>query len=139
MYGTGIVMRGRMLRAAVPAFLAALPLALAAGCEATGPDDAHLVTSELAGSDVVLEPGDLVYRYLLATVNADSLLRRMRADGVPVSEAFQPLEDLCEDPHGPRFTVVLYRIYEEVASFHFEPGSGIRACTVRVRRYTWSD
>ena len=47
----------------------------------------------------------------------------------------QPLEDLCEDPIGPRFTVVLAAPDPEIAKYEFEPGSGIRACTRLVRRY----
>ena len=129
-------MGGRLARAAVLACTAALPFA--AGC-ASSPTEIELRSEELAGNDVVLPAGDLVYRYLLSTVNADSLLRLMRADGVPVREALEPLEDLCDDPIGPRFTVVLSRAFPEITAYHFEPGSGIRACTVRVRRYSWSD
>ena len=129
--------RARSLRAAALTAAAALPL-LAGGCAGT-PVEVELQSEELAGDDVVLPTGDRVYRYLLASVNADSLLRLMRRDGVPVREAYLPLEDLCEDPTGPRFTVVLARAFDEITSFHFEPGSGIRACTVRVRRYSWSD
>jgi hypothetical protein len=100
---------------AVLAWAAALP-ALTASCRES-PVEVELRSQELAGNDVVLPSGDLVYRYLLATANADSLLRLMRRDGVPVREALQPLEDLCADPIGPRFTVVLCRIYQEIASF----------------------
>lgn len=126
------------LRPARLACGAALALALQAGCEAD-PAAPELRTSELAGSEVVLPADSLVFKYLLATVDADSLLRLMRADGVPVREAWLPLEDLCMDPLGPRFTVALSRAFEEITAYHFERGSGIRACTVRVRRYTWAD
>jgi hypothetical protein len=110
--------------------------AAAAGCRAD-PTEPELQSTVQTGSDVVLPAGDLVYRYLLSSVNADSLLHLMRADGVPVREAWQPLEDLCADPIGPRFTVALSRPFEEITAYHFEPGTGIRACTTKVRHYTW--
>jgi len=127
--------RERSSHWALLAGIALLGGGLGAGCGS--PTEVQLRAEELAGSDIVPPAGDLVYRYLLATVDADSLLRHMRRDGVPVAEAWLPLEDLCEDPIGPRFTVRLSRTFEEVKAFHFEPGSGIRACTVRVRHYSW--
>jgi hypothetical protein len=120
----------------VLACTAALP-ALGTGCSES-PVEVELTSEELAGNDVVIPIDGPVYRYLLSTVNADSLLRLMRRDGVPVTEALLPLEDLCADPLGPRFTVLLSREFEEITTFHFERGSGIRACTTRVRRYVWT-
>lgn len=130
-------MRGlaRLMHSPLVAGMAALALAAGAGCRAD-PTEPELQSSVQSGSDVVLPAGDLVYRYLLSSVNADSLLHLMRADGVPVREAWQPLEDLCADPIGPRFTVALSRPFEEITAYHFEPGSGIRACTTKVRHYT---
>lgn len=129
--------RGTIGQWAVLACTAALPV-LGTGCSES-PVEVELRSEELAGNDVVIPIDGLVYRYLLSTANADSLLRLMRRDGVPVAEALLPLEDLCADPIGPRFTVVLSREFEDITAYHFEPGSGIRACTTRVRRYAWSD
>lgn len=115
-----------------------LALALAAGCDPAGPDDAEPAVTLVAASELPATPAaGLVYRYRFASANADSLLRRLRAAGVPLREAWQPIEDLCMDPLGPRFTVLLSRPFPRIAALDFEPGSGIRACTVRVRRYHW--
>jgi len=115
----------------LPACLALLPAACADG---TAPIYDFTVTDVL-GTD--LSPVDLsrTYKYLHADANADSLVRVLLAARLGLEEAWQPLEDLCEDPTGPRFTVVLAAPDPEIAKYEFEPGSGIRACTRLVRRY----
>ncbi len=115
-----------------------LPVCLAmapAACDSSvAPVDDYTVT-DMLGTD--LPPVDLsrTYKYLRADANADSLVRVLLAARLGLEEAWQPLEDLCEDPIGPRFTVVLAAPDPEIAKYEFEPGSGIRACTRLVRRY----
>ena len=115
---------------------AAIALAVATGCRsATAGGETGFQVSEVSASQLPPTNAELTYKYRFATVKADSVLRVLVRASVPVSEASLPLEDVCMDPVGPRFTVVLSRPYAGMDVFDFEPGTGIRACTTRVRRY----
>jgi len=124
-------MTSRVRTLSVALILALLP----AACDpASAPVDDYTV-SDVLGAD--LPPADLsrTWKYRYADVNADSLFRALLADAIDVEEAWEPLEDLCDDPIGPRFTVVLAAPDTRIARHDFEPGNGIRACTRLVRRY----
>lgn len=93
--------------------------------------------SEVAASELSPLPSDQLYRYRFAGLQADSVLPVLRRANLPLLEAWQPIEDLCMDPLGPRLTVVLSTADKRIEAYDFEPGNGIRACTVRVRRYVF--
>ncbi|MGD8276548.1 MAG: hypothetical protein PVH00_00920 [Gemmatimonadota bacterium] len=120
----------------IPTLFLGMSMALLpAACEsAAAPTDDYTV-SDVLGAD--LPPADLsrTWKYVLADVNADSLVRVLLTAPLVVEEAWEPLEDLCDDPIGPRFTVVLAAPDPDIAEYDFEPGNGIRACTRLVRRY----
>lgn len=109
-------------------------LLLVACADATAPAAPRWVTDEVAGLEVATDAA-ATYRYRPAAADADSLLVALWRAGVRVAEAWQPLEDLCADPVGPRFTIRLEAADPRVLALDFETGSGIRPCTVRVRRY----
>jgi hypothetical protein len=121
-------------RAPIP-FLALCLAVLAAACESSaGPVD-EFTASDVPGADLPAADLSRTWKYTQAEANADSLVRVLLAARVGLEEAWQPLEDLCEDPIGPRFTVLLGAPDPTIAKYGFEPGNGIRACTVLVRRY----
>jgi hypothetical protein len=123
-------------RCALRVLLVAIAFAAATACHsATDGGDGGVQTSDVSSARLHVPNPELTYRYRFATVNADSLLRVLARANVPVSEAWLPLEDLCMDPVGPRFTVILARHYAGMDVFDFDPGNGIRACTTRIRRY----
>lgn len=114
----------------------ACALMVATACEA-GDDLRVFAPIDVAADQLpAVDPGR-VWRYRAATVDADSLIAVLRRSALPVAEIWVPLIDLCEDPIGPRITVVLSRADDGPARYDFEPGNGIRACTRRVRRYRW--
>ncbi|MBI4540913.1 MAG: hypothetical protein HY704_15525 [Gemmatimonadetes bacterium] len=104
------------------------------GCvQGTEPEPISYATIEVSSGALPAVDPDRVYKYRFASVNADSVLRVLWHAGAPLVEAWLPLEDLCADPVGPRFTVILSRPEPDVERFDFVPGSGIRACTIKVR------
>jgi hypothetical protein len=119
-----------MLRLSVCAVLLA-----GAACSAPTDSDDDLQTMDVATRDLPAADLSRTWRYRPAIANADSVLRAVRRAGIPLEEGWQPLEDLCMDPVGPRLTVVLRMPDDRIRMHDFESGSGIRACTVRVRRY----
>jgi hypothetical protein len=128
-------MINQMIRTVRLAFVGVV-VTLAVSCDTTVvPPEENLTSVEAAGRDFPQTAEQLVYKYRLASVNADSLLRVMVRAQVPVKEAWLPLEDLCADAVGPRFTVILTAADSRMQSFGFDQGSGIRACTTKVKRY----
>lgn len=103
--------------------------------QATGPEAVTIRIVETSARDLPAVDPSRLYKYRFARVAADSLLHVLLRERIPVSEARLPLEDLCMDPVGPRFTLVLLTPDDRLEGFSFDPGNGIRACTSRVRRY----
>lgn len=117
-------------------------VALAAGAAAcsdgTSPGplfDAEVVTPDLLSN---VDPTRL-YRHTQGGIRADSLLPILYISGVRFSEAWDPIAHQCAGPIGPRLTLVVSAGAGGAASFGFEPGNGIEACTTSVRRYTPAD
>lgn len=105
----------------------------------SAPAGTVLVVTELTGDQLPTPDPSRTWKYRFATVDADSLTRALLRGGIPLAEAWEPLEDLCDDPIGPRYTVLLSRPDARMKGYEHEPGSGIRACTRRVRRYVPRD
>ncbi|HXG01392.1 MAG TPA: hypothetical protein VNL69_11405, partial [Bacteroidota bacterium] len=70
-----------------------------------------------------------------AEVNPDSVLMALWMSGVPVVQGWLPLDNICMDPVGPRFTVELEKTDARVEKFDFLPGSGRLLCATKVRNY----
>jgi len=95
-------------------------------------------TEEIDAANAPPYSPEKIYRYAFASVNADSILRVLLNDRLPVDEAWLPIEDLCAaagDPLGARFTVILETPTSRMSEYDFEEGNGIRACTTRIRRF----
>ena len=117
-------------------------VATSACSDATRPVDLRYTAEDVSLAELPDYEAARLFRYTRAAARADSLLRVLTAGGIRVTEAWEPIEDLClgaGDPIGPRFTIVLDGAAGLVATFGFEPGNGIRPCTTRVRRYVIED
>ncbi len=76
-----------------------------------------------------------MYHYKYAEVDPDSVLMELWMSGVPVVQGLLPLDNMCMDPVGPRFTVELEKTDARVEKFDFLPGSGRLLCATKVRTY----
>jgi hypothetical protein len=75
------------------------------------------------------------YEHDFAQVDPDSVLAALLAARVPVARAWLPLDNLCLDPRGPRFTVELSRPDDRILGLDFDQGMGQLACATTLRRY----
>jgi hypothetical protein len=115
----------------------ALFLGLALGCHGgPTPTELPLVTDVMSATDIT-PPQDPAarYEYAFSAVNPDSILRTLLDAGLPMRQAWFPLDNLCMDPRGPRLTVELKEPDLRMARFDFLPGTGRLACATRVRHY----
>jgi hypothetical protein len=126
---------GTRAAALAAASLLAATLVFSACDSPAAPPGASLVVTEVRGDALPAPDPSRTWKYRLPSVDADSITRALLRAGIPLAEAWEPLEDACMDPIGPRYTVVLTRPDGRMAGLGFEPGSGIRACTFRVRLY----
>ncbi len=119
-----------MIRRAVPALLLTL------ACEGGIPTDPRFTQDVVPSSTVVdrLDPAR-TYEYRFATARPESLLAALLDAGIPVEEAWLPLDNLCADPRGPVFTVALAYADARILAFDFDPGTGRLACATRLERY----
>lgn len=76
-----------------------------------------------------------MFHYKYAEVNPDSVLMELWLAGIPVVQGWLPLDNLCMDPIGPRFTVELAKPFDAILKFDFANGSGRLKCATKVRRY----
>lgn len=86
--------------------------------------------TRIASSDLPLrfdEERTFVYAYHSA--NPESLLTVLSNVGIKVIKAWQPLDDHCMAPIGPRFTVELAAFDERVLTYGFTRGAGRLRCS----------
>jgi len=84
----------------------------------------------------IFEASELItYEYSFAEANPESLLKVLIRARIPVVVAWEPLDNACMDPLGPRFTVGLTRDDPRMAEFNFRHGNGRLACSQRIRKY----
>jgi hypothetical protein len=76
-----------------------------------------------------------LFQYKFSRVNPESLLTELWRAGIPVSQAWLPLDNRCMDPVGPRFTVELFANDGRMEKFDFLNGSGRLACATMLKRY----
>src|SRR5262249_54083284 len=70
--------------------------------------------------------------------NPEALLIAAFKQGIPISQAWLPLNDLCANPVGPHFTVELITPDSRILSFGFVQGTDMLACSTELNRYTIS-
>ena len=122
-----------------PAFVTVLALALGcAGSPMRPVDDGIEITTIDRTELPPLDPAR-TYEYNLAQIDPESVLEALLAEQIPVARAWLPLDNLCLDPRGPRFTVELSRPDARILELGFGLGMGRLACATTLRRYTISD
>jgi hypothetical protein len=67
--------------------------------------------------------------------DAEGLLIELWNSGIRPTRAWQPLDDRCNDPLGPRFTVELAVEDLRIHDFGFEGGVGRLQCSTRLIAY----
>jgi len=135
LFPAGALTRPDTRVAAIACALAAL-LAIAACGPVDEPIDFQYVVEDVDRDALPAYPLTRLYRYHSDVANVDSLLRRVLNARIALDEVWEPLEDPCDpDDTGPRITAVLAATDARFEEFGFEIGTGIRLCTVRVRRW----
>lgn len=131
-------MQGRRL-ASLLALVPFVTLAALAGCDE--------VPSQLAGAridSVVIDRTGLpdefdsltTFTYVFPAVNAESVLVTLLDSGIAVSDGWRPLDNLCADPIGPRFTVRLRVNDPRILNHDFVRGAlGRLLCATQVMWY----
>lgn len=111
----------------------AIALLLACGEAPPGP----ALFEDDVTTDVVLARLDpaRTYEYRFTTVRPESVITALLDAGIPVEEAYLPLDNVCLDPRGPVFTVTLLEPDTRILAHDFDPGTGRLACATLVRRY----
>lgn len=79
------------------------------------------------------------YVYRIGYVNPESLLTVIWNSGILISQAWFPLDNLCMDPIGPRFTVELANSDMRLTEFGFAKGVGRLLCATRLKKFTISN
>ena len=122
-------------------FLAGLVMTVVATCHVFGTADRPTIREfAVTSSDLPAEfDSTLTYHYDFVCANPESLLTELWNDGLRVWQAWLPLDNMCMDPIGPRFTVELEAGDSGVRDFGFSPGDGRLHCSSRLKRYTVSE
>ena len=123
-----------------------------AGCQGSGEQKQMLSNNPLAEntptirSQIIsvdqLPEFDLsrTYFYQFSSLeNPESLLISLWNAGIPISQAWLPLDDQCMNPIGVRFTVELTGDDARIGGFGFIRGVGYLACATQLKRYTISE
>ncbi len=79
------------------------------------------------------------YHYNYLCTNPESLLTALWDADVRVWQAWLPLDNMCMDPVGPRFTVELESEDASVSDLDFSPGDGRLHCATRLKRFVVSE
>lgn len=131
----GLLVRPRFSPQSSWRALRVLALILAiGGCETPGPT---IQAAEVSPDDLP-SAFDTTRTYHAAAGSVDDpmfTIRELLDARIPVRRAWQPLDDRCSDPLGPRFTVDLERDDPRIRSYGFERGEGRLRCATRLMTY----
>jgi hypothetical protein len=76
------------------------------------------------------------FTYVFPAVNAESVLVALLDRGIPARDGWRPVDNLCEDPIGPRFTVQLARDDSRILEHDFVRGAvGRLLCATQLMWY----
>lgn len=115
--------------------LVGLIMAIAACEQRTTPSGPSFHVEVISSRDLPFQYQGVTYAYKFASANPESLLTLISIHGIPWNQAWQPLDNMCMDPMGPRFTVQLQKEDKRLENFNFERGSGRLACASKLNRY----
>ncbi|MGD2155028.1 MAG: hypothetical protein PVG79_17320 [Gemmatimonadales bacterium] len=129
----------------------AATLALATGCgEETSPEYSifegeqtrvPVIESQIVSTADVWAQIDTSRTYwsLTSNVHPESLIVELWQAELSVTRAWQPLDDRCFNPIGPRFTVELAESDERILKHDFDAGPGFILCSTTLEQYTVSE
>lgn len=78
------------------------------------------------------------YHFRTNQIKPEEMLLSLLQAGIPVQQAWLPLDNFCLDPIGPRFTVQLSRPDSKIETFGFDQGEGRLACSSQLKQYVLS-
>lgn len=106
-------------------------------CETATNSGSVVIDSVDVASDQAAATLDLArtYEYRFAQANPDSILTDLWLAAISVERAWLALDNLCANPIGPRFTVLLTAPDARMAEHDFDPGTGALTCATMVRQY----
>lgn len=115
---------------------AALLLGTLLACAETTPPG-PVIVEDVVATELVLARLDAAraYESRVISVRPQRVLTTLLDAGVAVEEAYEPLDNVCLDPRGPVFTVVLREPDVRILAYDFDSGTGRLACTTLLRRY----
>jgi hypothetical protein len=123
----------------VPVAVALLCVGALGGCDEvpSGPTGARIDSLKIDRSGLPDEFDSLTtFTYAFPSVNAESVLATLLDAGIPVREGWRPIDNLCEDPIGPRFTVQLGVNDARILEHDFERGAvGRLLCATQLMWY----
>ena len=106
-------------------------------CSDTAPDIFPRMDSTIVASADVAPRVDpsRTYEYDFSSVRVDSVLPALWTAGLPIIEAWLPLDYACEDPRGERLTVALAQPDARMTDHDFRLGTGRLMCATQLRQY----
>lgn len=118
------------------AVILTLLISLGACKETNTIDTTAFVVSEIGVNDVPhFGSTSFVYFYNSTLVNPEALLSEMISAGLPVVQAWLPLDNRCADPIGARFTVELSEPDARIENYGFARGAGRLECATKLKYY----
>ncbi len=112
-------------------------LAVVPACNDTSPDIVPRIDSTIVASADVAPRIDAsrTYEYDFSAVRVDSVLPALWTAGLPVIEAWLPLDYACDDIRGARLTVALAQPDARMTDHDFRLGTGRLMCATQLRQY----
>lgn len=109
------------------------------GCKEAAVNGKPLISSITISANQLpnLDP-TRTYHFRTNELKPEETLMSLLQAGIPVQEAWLPLDNFCLDPIGPRFTVQLSRQDSKIENFGFDPGEGRLACSSKLKHYVLS-
>ncbi|MBX2990289.1 MAG: hypothetical protein KF749_03865 [Bacteroidetes bacterium] len=106
-------------------------------CKETNTIDARaFVVSEIGVNEVPqFGSTSFIFFYNSNLVNPETLLSELIAAGIPVVQAWLPLDNRCADPVGARFTVELSENDTRIENYGFARGAGRLECATKLKHY----
>lgn len=116
--------------------LLAIPFCISACNDTTTVDAAGFSVSEISAGQVPqFGSTSFVYFSNSTLVNPEALLSEMISAGLPVVQAWQPIDNRCADPIGARFTVELFEPDARIENYGFTRGAGRLECATKLKHY----
>lgn len=115
----------------------ALVSTILVACTDTAPDVIPRIDSTIVASADVAPRVDpsRTYEYDFSTVRVDSVLPALWTAGIPLIEAWLPLDYRCDDVRGARLTVALAQPDARMTDHDFRLGTGRLMCATQLRQY----